>query len=114
MRNTLLLLALLVPAAIASPLVGVADACTLNPATTITAGNPTLGIVYVGTGTGGSGVCASAGYGLGSAFSCPYTPLSVTVGPYSVSVPPLTVTVNPLASVSQSTLVCDKRVTILP
>jgi hypothetical protein len=114
MRYALLLLGLLVPVAVLGPLAGPASACTLNPATTFTVSNPALVTAYVGTGTGGSGACASAGYGLGYVFSCPASPASVTVGPYTVSVPPVTVTVNALASVSQGSLVCDKRVTVLP
>ena len=114
MRTTLLLLALLVPVAVLGPLAGPASACTLNPGSTVTVSNPALITAYVGTGSGGSGLCASAGYGLGYTFSCPATPASVTVGPYTVSVPPFSVTVNALASVSQGSIVCDKRVTVLP
>ena len=114
MRTTLLILGLLVPVAVFGPLAGPASACTLNPGSTFTVSNPALITAYVGTGTGGSGPCASTGYGLGYVFNCPYTPASVTVGPYTVSVPPFTVTVNALASVSQNTIVCDKRVTVLP
>lgn len=114
MRNALLLLGLLVPAALLGPFAGTAAACTLNPGSTFTVSNPALVTAYVGTGTGGSGLCASAGYELGYVFSCPAAPASFTVGPYTVSVPPVTVTVDALASVSQGSLVCDKRVTVLP